>query len=151
MPLPRSLARFNKRATNRVSRLVAGRLPGFAIVEHRGRRSGRTYRTPVNAFRRDGGFELALTYGRDSDWIANVEAAAGARLEYRGRTYAVDSPRIVGIDEAEAIPGWVRRILDRLEVDSVLVLDEVAVPPRRATPGQDQQRANGDGRDGSRQ
>lgn len=127
MPLPRSLARFNKRATNHASRLVAGRLPGFAIVDHRGRRSGTPYRTPVNAFRRTGGFELALTYGRDADWIENVQAAGGARLEYRGRTYAVDAPRIVGIDEAQAIPGWVRAILDRLHVDSVLLLDEVAV------------------------
>lgn len=128
MPLPRSLARFNKRATNHVTRLVAGRLPGFAIVEHRGRTSGREYRTPVNAFRRAGGFELALTYGRDADWIANVDAAGNARLEYRGRTYAVDSPRIVDIEEAHAIPGWVRAILDRLHVDSVLVLDETAMP-----------------------
>jgi len=128
MPLPRSLARFNKHATNHVSRLVAGHLPGFAIVDHRGRRSGTEYRTPVNAFRRTGTFELALTYGRDADWIANVQAASGARLEYRGRTYAVDSPRIVGLDEAEAIPHWVRRILDRLHVDSVMLVDEVAVP-----------------------
>ena len=129
MPLPRSLARFNKRATNHVSRLVAGRLPGFAIVAHRGRRSGNDYRTPVNAFRRTGGFELALTYGRDADWIANVRAAGNARLEYRGRTYAVDSPRVIALDEAEAVPGWVRAILDRLDVDSVLLLDETAMPP----------------------
>jgi deazaflavin-dependent oxidoreductase (nitroreductase family) len=130
MPLPRSLARFNKRATNHVSRLVAGRLPGFAIVEHQGRRSGRNYRTPVNAFRRAGGFELALTYGEDADWIANVEAAHGARLEYRGKTYAVDSPRIVNLEQAEAIPRFVHAILDRLDVDSVLLLDQVATPPR---------------------
>ena len=128
MPLPRSLARFNKRATNHVTRLVAGRLPGFAIVEHRGRRSGNGYRTPVNAFRRTGGFELALTYGRDADWIANIQAAGTAHLEYRGRTYAVDSPRIVDLGAAEAVPGWVRAILDRLDVDSVMLLDETAVP-----------------------
>ena len=128
MPLPQSLARFNKRATNHVTLLVAGRLPGFANVEHQGRKSGRDYRTPVNAFRRAGGFELALTYGRDADWIANVETAGNARLEYRGRTYAVDSPRIVDLGEAQAIPGWVRTILERLHVDSVLLLDETAMP-----------------------
>jgi deazaflavin-dependent oxidoreductase (nitroreductase family) len=128
VPLPRSLARFNKRATNHVSRLVAGRMPGFAIVDHRGRTSGREYRTPVNCFRRSPGFELALTYGRDADWIKNVQAAGAARLEYRGRTYAVDTPRIVDLMEAQAVPRVVRAILDRLRVDSVMLLDETAVP-----------------------
>jgi hypothetical protein len=41
MPAPRSLARFNKRFTNRLTSKVAGHLPGFAIVSHVGRKSGR--------------------------------------------------------------------------------------------------------------
>src|SRR4029453_19472431 len=63
MPLPPSVARFNKAATNRVTSRVADRLPGFGIVVHRGRRSGREYETPVNAFRRPGGYTIALTTG----------------------------------------------------------------------------------------
>jgi hypothetical protein len=51
MPLPKRLAGFNARVTNRLTRRVAGRLPGFGIVSHVGRRSGRAYRTPVNVFR----------------------------------------------------------------------------------------------------
>ena len=77
MPLPRSLANFNRRFTNRVSRHIAGWLPGFGIVIHTGRRSGRTYETPVNVFRRAGGFTFALTYGR-ADWVQNVMAAGSA-------------------------------------------------------------------------
>jgi len=69
------MARFNKRFTNRLTSKVAGYLPGFAIVSHIGRKSGRTYRTPVNAFRTDGGYIIALTYGAQSDWVKNVMTA----------------------------------------------------------------------------
>jgi hypothetical protein len=67
MPAPRRIARFNKHFTNRLTLRVAGYLPGFAIVSHVGRKSGRPYRTPVNAFRTDGGYIIALTYGAQSD------------------------------------------------------------------------------------
>ncbi len=68
MSLSHAIGRFNRVATNRLTSPVAGRLPGFGIITHRGRRSGRTYRTPVNVFRRPGGFVVALTYGR-GDWV----------------------------------------------------------------------------------
>jgi hypothetical protein len=67
MPLPRPLARLNRRLTNRVAGRVAGRLPPFAIVAHSGRRSGRTYQTPIWAFRAPDGFVVALTYGDSAD------------------------------------------------------------------------------------
>jgi hypothetical protein len=43
MPAPRRIARFNKHFTNRLTLRVAGYLPGFAIVSHVGRKSGRPY------------------------------------------------------------------------------------------------------------
>jgi hypothetical protein len=49
MELPHRLARFNRRVTNPVHRLWAGWAPTYAIIEHVGRRSGKPYRTPVNA------------------------------------------------------------------------------------------------------
>ncbi len=122
MPLPRAVGRFNKVATNRVTGLVAGRLPGFGIVEHRGRRSGRVYRTPVNVFRRPGGFVVALTYGR-ADWVENVLAAGGAQLRTRGRTHDLRNPRVV-VDPARAgLPAFVRGVLRRLDVDQFLWAD----------------------------
>jgi hypothetical protein len=68
MTIPKTVARFNAHVTNRVSRPFAGRLPGFAVVTHVGRRSGRTYQTPVNMFRDDERYVFALTYGADSQW-----------------------------------------------------------------------------------
>lgn len=44
----------------------------LAEVEHVGRRSGRTYRNPVNAFRDGDHVTFALTYGRRVDWLRNV-------------------------------------------------------------------------------
>ena len=51
----RWVAAFNLAVTNRITSRFAARLPGFGILTHVGRKSGRVYRTPVNVFesRRD--------------------------------------------------------------------------------------------------
>ena len=92
--LARRLASFNKHVTNRLTTPLAPHLPAFGVVTHAGRRSGRTYRTPVNVFPRDGGFVFALTYGRDAQWVQNVIEAGGCELTTRGRTYALTHPEI---------------------------------------------------------
>jgi hypothetical protein len=46
----RWVAAFNLAVTNRIMSRFAGRLPGFGILRHIGRKSGRVYRTPVNVF-----------------------------------------------------------------------------------------------------
>jgi deazaflavin-dependent oxidoreductase (nitroreductase family) len=122
MPLPSWLARFNRGVTNRVTRPVAGRLPGFAIVRHRGRRSGRTYRTPVNLFRRDDSVVIALTYGPDRDWVRNVMAAGGCEVETRGRVLQLREPRIVTDTRRKLVPAPVRPILRAIGVTQFLVL-----------------------------
>ena len=55
MAAPQWLARFNKHVTNRITGPLAPNLPGFGVVIHPGRKSQRTYRTPVNVFPRAGG------------------------------------------------------------------------------------------------
>lgn len=124
MVLPRWLARFNRVGTNRVSRLVAGRSPGLGIVVHTGRRSGREYRTPVNVFRRDGGFVIPLTYGSGSQWVRNVVAASGGEIVTRGQTRPVSNPRIVTDQARSPAPAPVRPILRTLGVDEFLLLDD---------------------------
>src|ERR1700747_688030 len=73
----RWLARINIAFTNRITGLFAGWLPGFGILTHVGRKSGKVYRTPINVFRAPGGFIIALTYGGQSEWVKNVLAAGG--------------------------------------------------------------------------
>ena len=47
----RWVAAFNLAVTNRITSRFAARLPGFGILTHVGRKSGRIYGTPVNVFR----------------------------------------------------------------------------------------------------
>lgn len=122
MPLPKRLARFNRVVTNRITYPIARTLPGFGIVLHTGRKSGRAYRTPVNAFRTPGGYLIALTYGADSDWTRNVLAAGGCELLTRGRIVALTDPAIVPAEQHDALPAVVKAVLARINVRDYLEL-----------------------------
>jgi 4-carboxymuconolactone decarboxylase len=122
LPAPRRIARFNRRFTNRLFLKVAGYLPGFAIVNHVGRKSGRTYRTPINAFRTDSGYIIALTYGSESDWVKNVLAAGSCELQTRRRRVRLFDPRI----NTDRNKGWaplpVKLILDFIDAPEYMQL-----------------------------
>jgi deazaflavin-dependent oxidoreductase (nitroreductase family) len=123
VPLPKRLARFNTRVTNRLTGRVAGRLPGFGIVAHVGRRSGRAYRTPVNVFRDGERYVFALTYGSDADWVRNVLAAGGCGLETRGRTVELREPERFTDSTRQLVPRPVRWALRLLGVEEFLTLE----------------------------
>ncbi len=122
MPAPRTLARFNWRFTNRLFLRVAGYLPGFAIVSHVGRKSGRAYRTPVNVFRTDDGYIIALTYGSESDWVKNVLAAGSCELQTRGRRVRLSNPRIYTDQSKSWAPLPVKLILDLIDAPECMRL-----------------------------
>jgi deazaflavin-dependent oxidoreductase (nitroreductase family) len=94
MKLSRRVARFNRVVTNNIQGVYAWILPPWAVILHRGRRSGRPYRTPVLAFRRDRTLIVALLYGDESDWLRNL-LADGGRAVRLGRTYELGKPRVV--------------------------------------------------------
>jgi deazaflavin-dependent oxidoreductase (nitroreductase family) len=98
----------------------------MGIVVHTGRKTGTEYRTPVNVFRRDGGYAVALTYGEGSQWLRNVLAAGHADIVTRGRTHHVVNPRVVVDERRKAVPLPVGVILRGLAVDRFLLLDEQA-------------------------
>jgi deazaflavin-dependent oxidoreductase (nitroreductase family) len=122
VPLPRRLAKFNRVVTNRVIGPLVRYLPGFAIVSHVGRRSGRTYRTPVNLFRRGDGYVIALTYGADSQWVRNVLAAGGADIETRGRRLQLVDPEVVQDPARSLVPKPVRVPLRLANVHEFMLL-----------------------------
>ena len=107
----RWVAAFNLAVTNRITSRFAARLPGFGILTHVGRKSGRVYRTPVNVFRAPEGFLIALTYGRESEWVRNVVAAGACQLETRGVQYQLCSPTIVHDPTRGRFPLLVRMTL----------------------------------------
>src|SRR3954470_10163015 len=104
MPISMAVARFNRRVTNRITGPIAGWAPGFGIVIHRGRSSGREYRTPINVFRRRGGFAVALTYGPESQWVKNVLAAGGCRIVTGGREHVLTNPRLIRDPRRRGVP-----------------------------------------------
>ncbi|MGY3555391.1 deazaflavin-dependent oxidoreductase (nitroreductase family) [Williamsia sp. R60] len=98
----RALAQFNKHVTNHIVRLWAGRVPHMAVIEHIGRRSGRTFKTPVMVFRSGQSVSVVLNYGVHSDWVQNVLEAGQARVEHRGRHYRLHSPELVAGDDDDS-------------------------------------------------
>ncbi|QCQ91074.1 nitroreductase family deazaflavin-dependent oxidoreductase [Rhodococcus sp. SGAir0479] len=111
---------MNRVGLNRVVRLVAGYLPGFALVHHTGRRSGRDYTTPVNAFRIGNGYRFALTYGRESDWARNVLAAGECDVTVRGRRIHLVDPRLETDRSARWAPAPVAAVLRRIGAENYL-------------------------------
>jgi deazaflavin-dependent oxidoreductase (nitroreductase family) len=121
------MRRVNKVALNKVTGRLAPWLPGLGIVVHRGRTSGKEYRTPVNVFPRPGDrYVLALTYGPDTDWIRNVIAADGCELLTRGAHLALTAPRLFHDKSRREIRAVERAILGLLHVYDFLEL--YAVP-----------------------
>jgi deazaflavin-dependent oxidoreductase (nitroreductase family) len=120
----RWVAAFNLAVTNRIASRFADRLPGFGILTHAGRKSGRVYRTPVNVLRAPEGFLIALTYGRESEWVKNVLTAGGCELETRGVQYQLSSPNVVRDPTRQRFPIPVRAVLGIVGADEYIELSK---------------------------
>jgi deazaflavin-dependent oxidoreductase (nitroreductase family) len=126
MPIPSGVASFNKKVLNHLTAPFARHLPGLAIVIHVGRTTGDVYRTPVNVFRRGGGYLFVMTYGPDADWVKNVDAAGACDIETRGRTVHLVAPRHFTDPTRRQVPGPVRVILRLIDVDEFMVMQPLA-------------------------
>jgi deazaflavin-dependent oxidoreductase (nitroreductase family) len=123
MPIPMRVARWNRAGPNRVIRHLAPWTPGLGVVVHRGRKSGRQYRTPVNLFRDgDERFIIALTYGPGTDWVKNVLAAGGCEIRARGRSFRAGDPRVYHDEARRGIRPLERQALGLLAVSDFLSL-----------------------------
>jgi deazaflavin-dependent oxidoreductase (nitroreductase family) len=113
MPLSRTIARTNRYWINPIARRLAGKLPPFLLVRHVGRRTGKSYETPIWAFRRGDGFVIALTYGPGTDWLRNLQAAGGGEARYARHRYALSNLRVVeGSPGTQPLPLEVRWALN---------------------------------------
>ncbi|MEV5829619.1 nitroreductase family deazaflavin-dependent oxidoreductase [Spirillospora sp. NPDC052242] len=129
MPMPRAFRRVG-RAVNPVALPLARRLPPLAVVEHVGRRSGRPYRTPVQAFRTESGWVVALAYGDDVDWVRNLLAAGGGHLVRGGRRYRLTDPRrLRGAPGKRLLPWWSRALMTLVRVGGYVTFDAAEVAP----------------------
>ena len=92
-----------------------GRGP-FSFVRHTGRRSGRTFETPLVLGQVPDGFIAELTYGTEVNWYRNI-LKSGGEIGHRGHMYRItsveDYPREEGLRAFGPIRGVVLRMLRR--------------------------------------
>ena len=104
MKVSAQIRTFNKHVLNPLLGRIARSAHGpFAIIRHVGRKSGKTYETPVIVFPFAGGFVLALTYGKEVDWYRNVIAAGRCVVIYHQREYAIDRIEPITLEAAQPL------------------------------------------------
>ncbi|HSR87016.1 MAG TPA: nitroreductase family deazaflavin-dependent oxidoreductase [Streptosporangiaceae bacterium] len=87
-----------------IVRLAGRRHFGMAgELSHVGRRSGRTYVTPVGTRRAGDVVVIPLTFGNRSDWSQNVLAAGRCSVKLRGQHYALSSPELLARADAGSL------------------------------------------------
>jgi deazaflavin-dependent oxidoreductase (nitroreductase family) len=122
---------FTARVINPLTRRFAGWLPGFAILTHVGRTSGRVYRTPINVFRRGDHYLFALTYGSDVDWVKNIMAAGSVEMRTRGRGIHLVEPELIVDPRLRLMPWPLGALLGR--VNRVTEILRMRAEPTTAT------------------
>jgi len=75
--------------------LAGRRFSPYALLSHTGRRSGRTYMTPLRAYPFADGFVLGLTWGPDVDWCRNVMASGKGTLKWHDQEYVLERPELI--------------------------------------------------------
>ncbi len=115
MKIPSEIRYFNKKYTNRVMKIIAGRRGSpIALIRHTGRKSGRQYETPIITAKGDGCFIFALTYGKEVDWYRNILANASAELLWRGQWIHLVNPSSLGVRAGRNAFDWPAKLLLRL-------------------------------------
>jgi deazaflavin-dependent oxidoreductase (nitroreductase family) len=120
-PFQEALRRFTRAMRPLAMRSAGKEGSSTSVVCHVGRRSGRTYETPVVTARHDDHFLIALPYGTRTDWLKNVLDKGSAAIVASGHTYEVDQPEVIPMAEATAYfrPGE-QRMHRQFHVDSAL-------------------------------
>jgi deazaflavin-dependent oxidoreductase (nitroreductase family) len=104
------------RATSRVTRPLAGQrfFPLWALLHHRGRRTGRAYAVPVGVRSVGDTFTIALPLGERTQWLHNVLAAGECTIRWMGHDYLATAPTVVGLTEAAPAFNRVLRAMMRV-------------------------------------
>ena len=80
-----------KHSFNHVTLWMAHRRFGpFALVRHVGRKSGKTFETPILHARTREGFVAVLVYGTGVNWYRNLRAAGRGVVVRGAREYQID-------------------------------------------------------------
>ena len=116
------------RRANPLMRPLVGRLPSFGVLSYTGRKSGKRYQIPLNAFRRGEAVTFALTYGGDVQWVKNVLASGEAELRQGGTTLRLRDPRLIVDRSGRLVPLFVRAFLRLMRVSEYLTMTAEDAP-----------------------
>ncbi len=131
MKLPRGLAHFNTKVTNRIQGSWAWLLPPYAVIVHQGRKTGRTFRTPVVASVGNDEIVVGILYGSQSDWVRNLLASGTGEVVRCGNTYELADPRVVSTDDPEVRNvGGTGRILGGISGEALVAKVGMRIPNR---------------------
>jgi deazaflavin-dependent oxidoreductase (nitroreductase family) len=91
------LLRAMARASAGMSIPLAGRrfFPLWGIIRYSGRRSGRSYATPVVVQRTRDGFLIPMPFGDATQWARNILAAGGVTIRWRAGEYRSVDPEVI--------------------------------------------------------
>ena len=89
-----------------------------------GRRTGNTYKSPVNVFKRGDTYLFILTYGSEAQWIKNVLASGECGLRTRRRSLRLVEPELTVDSGLEPAPVFVRFIGRSFRVTEYVTMRE---------------------------
>ena len=111
------------RLLNPLAMPLTRRLPPLAALHHRGRRTGRSYDTPVQAYRTPDGWVVGLAYDRNAPFALNLLAAGGGEMTRARRRYRITQPRRAGREAREHLPAWASVQMRVVGIDDFLQFD----------------------------
>jgi deazaflavin-dependent oxidoreductase (nitroreductase family) len=116
MIFPPWFERFQIKYFNPAVKPIARYLPGFSVIKHHGRTSGKPYETIVTAYRKGNVLAIALAHGK-TNWVKNVLAAGEADVHFIRKDVHITNPRVLpaGSDGA-GLPWLVRQQIGRVGV-----------------------------------
>jgi deazaflavin-dependent oxidoreductase (nitroreductase family) len=124
-PRPHSTFLTVTRVFNKFSMLFAGTrlMPLYGVLEHRGRRSGKVFHTPIVVRPTSDGLIVPMPWGETTDWFRNVRAAGECTIRWKGRSYTLYQPEVVNAAQAQsAFGGFQRSAMQRFGIERVLQL-----------------------------
>jgi deazaflavin-dependent oxidoreductase (nitroreductase family) len=131
----RLVTAFQRRLLNPLTRPVAGFVPGFVLLETRGRRTGIIRRTPVGA-RVDGTTVWVVSeHGRRSGYVNNIRAHPRVRVRVRGR-WRTGTAHVLAGDIARSKLRWTPNdlMIRLVATDPTTVRIDLDPEPSREAP-----------------
>jgi deazaflavin-dependent oxidoreductase (nitroreductase family) len=94
MLIPVWLERMQIKYFNPLLGPLLKKMPGFAVIKHRGRTSGTEYETVVTAYRRGSRLAIGLLHGK-TNWVKNVLANGDSHIHLGGEDLHLVNPRVL--------------------------------------------------------